>query len=63
MSRAQLEANIADSRDHIAKQEALIARLTRQGHVAMIVEASALLETMRVHLRSELDMLSQMGPA
>ena len=62
MRRMQLEANIAESRRHITKQEALIKRLTDQGHVALLAEATALLAAMRGHLETELNMLGQMGP-
>ena len=63
MTRAKLEANIGESRKHVARQEALIVRLTEQGHAAALAEASALLATMQDHLRIEHEMLDQMGPA
>ena len=60
LSVADMRANVALSEEHVRKQEAIIARLTDQGHEVMAVEARALLELMHVHLGFERGMLARM---
>lgn len=57
---AEIDANIALSRGHITKQEAIIARLTEQGHVEMAAEARSLLNSMHGHLALEVEMLERL---
>lgn len=62
MTTAQLEANIALSRGHIAKQQALIDRLVEQNHPENLATAKAILDTMHGHLANEVEMLARMAP-
>ena len=56
----RLVANIEQSHGHIAKQEQIIERLTRQGHVEMAEQAKSVLKVMNGHLTTEIDMLDRM---
>ena len=56
----EMQANVARSQQHVAKQEAIIARLIEQGHEAMATTASSILITMHAHLASEVEMLARM---
>jgi hypothetical protein len=60
MSRDHLEGNIARSREHVAKQEAIIATLKKQGHTQVAEQAITVLEAMNEHLRIELELLDTM---
>ena len=53
----RLRANVKLSEGHVAKQDAIIERLDRQGHRAMGAEARAVLATMHGHLALERQML------
>lgn len=57
---SQMQANVALSRGHIAKQEAIIIRLALQGHEALEADARTLLITMNDHLDTEVRMLADM---
>ena len=48
------------SRGHIVKQDAIIARLTEQGHGELADEARSLLATIYEHLAFEIEMLKGM---
>lgn len=56
----EMAANVALSRGHVTKQEAIIARLTAQGHIAMADDARTLLASMQGHLALEVKMLERM---
>lgn len=60
LTLAEMAANIEQSRGHIVKQDAIIARLTEQGHDAMADEARVILASMHEHLTFELGMLARM---
>lgn len=57
---SEMQANVAQSQEHVAKQEAIIARLVGQGHDAMTADARDLLVTMHAHLAVEMEMLANM---
>ena len=60
LTLAELAANIAQSRGHIVKQDAIIVRLTEQGHVALADDARSILVYMHEHLALEIIMLERM---
>lgn len=60
LTLAGMAANVELSRNHIVKQEAIIARLTEQGHDIMADEARSILVSMHEHLKLEVGMLAQM---
>lgn len=60
LSVSEMRANVLKSRNHVAKQEGIVERLTAQGHTTMVADAAALLETMRGHLEIEAAMLARM---
>ncbi|MGI4951575.1 MAG: hypothetical protein ACRYGM_07195 [Janthinobacterium lividum] len=62
VTKAGLEANIAQSRRHIAKQDALIVRLANQGHAESLAMARTVLATMHAHLDIEIEMLARIAP-
>jgi hypothetical protein len=55
-----MRANVARSEEHVAKQEAIITRLTKQGHEALAADAQALLAVMNAHLAIEIKLLARM---
>ena len=59
MSVQSLRDNVAKSREHISKQDVIIARFHELGNTALAAEASAILETMHEHLALEVDMLAR----
>ena len=59
LTTSKMQANVALSQKHIIKQEAIIARLTSQGHEAMATNAKTILVTMRAHLATEIEMLTR----
>ena len=60
LTTSEMQANVALSREHVIKQEAIIARLTEQGHEVMATAAKTILVTMRAHLATEIEMLTRM---
>ena len=55
-----MAANVELSRGHIVKQDAIIVRLTEQGHEVMAGEARVIFASMHEHLVVELEMLARM---
>ncbi len=60
LTLAEMAANIELSRGHISKQNAIITRLTKQGHEAMADEAKETLIVVHEHLALEIEMLERM---
>lgn len=60
LTLAGMAANVEQSRGHIVKQDAIIARLIEQGHDVMAEEARGMLITMHEHLAFEIKMLARM---
>ena len=60
LTLAGMVANVEQSRGHIVKQDAIIARLIEQGHGALADEARTMLITMHEHLAFEIEMLARM---
>ena len=56
----EIAANIEQSRRHIVKQDAIIARLTEQGRETMADEAKGMLIMMHEHLAFQIQMLERM---
>ncbi len=59
MSVQSLRDDVARSRGHIVKQDAIIARFRELGNAVLAAEASAILVTMREHLAIEVSMLAR----
>ena len=60
MTVLQMRDHVNMSHRHMAKQERIISRLTRQGHLAMLPTARAMLTTMQEHLAFQMEMLHRM---
>ena len=59
LSVQNLRDNVAKSRGHIVKQDAIIARLLGSRNDEMATQASAILVTMHEHLELEVEMLAR----
>ena len=57
---SDMRASVGRAWRHVSKQEAIIARLTEQGHENMAMVARSVLLTMYVHLATEKHLLARM---